>query len=52
MIFLEGSRFIKDWIPGVSEVQMASVRLAAVGLALILVTLYRPNGLFSGRSKT
>jgi branched-chain amino acid transport system permease protein len=52
MIFLEGSRFIKDWIPGVSEVQMASVRLAAVGLALILVTLYRPNGLFSGHSKT
>jgi branched-chain amino acid transport system permease protein len=52
MIFLEGSRFIKDWIPGVSEVQMASVRLAAVGLALILVTLYRPNGLFSGSSKT
>ena len=50
MIFLEGSRFIKDWIPGVSEVQMASVRLAVVGLALILVTLYRPDGLF-GRSQ-
>jgi branched-chain amino acid transport system permease protein len=46
MIFLEGSRFIKDFIPGVSEVQMASVRLAVVGLALILVTMYRPNGLF------
>jgi branched-chain amino acid transport system permease protein len=51
MIFLEGSRFIKDWVPGVSEVQMASVRLAAVGLALILVTLYRPKGLFKGRSR-
>ena len=50
MVFLEGSRFIKDWIPGVSEVQMASVRLAVVGLALILVTLYRPDGLF-GRSQ-
>ncbi len=49
MVFLEGSRFIKDWIPGVSEVQMASVRLAAVGLALILVTLYRPNGIFGKR---
>ena len=46
MVFLEGSRFIKDFIPGVSEVQMASVRLAVVGLALILVTMYRPNGLF------
>jgi branched-chain amino acid transport system permease protein len=30
-------------------VQMASVRLAAVGLALILVTLYKPHGMF-GRS--
>jgi branched-chain amino acid transport system permease protein len=51
MVFLEGSRFIKDWIPGVSEVQRARVRLAARGLALILVTIYRPNGLFGGRSK-
>ncbi|MGD6532027.1 hypothetical protein VWQ92_22670, partial [Xanthomonas citri pv. citri] len=51
MVFLEGSRFAKDWVPGVSEVGMASLRLAAVGLALILVTLYRPNGLFGGPSK-
>lgn len=50
MVFLEGSRFAKDWIPGVSEVGMASLRLAAVGLALILVTLYRPNGMFGGKS--
>lgn len=49
MIFLEGSRFARDWIPGVSEVQMASVRLALVGLALILFTLYRPQGLMGGR---
>lgn len=49
MALLEGSRFIKDWIPGVSEVELASLRLAAVGLALILVTLYRPNGLFGGK---
>lgn len=50
MVFLEGSRFAKDWIPGVSEVGMASLRLAAVGLALILVTMYRPNGIFGGKS--
>jgi branched-chain amino acid transport system permease protein len=49
MVFLEGSRFVKDWIPGESEVGMASLRLAAVGLALILVTLYRPNGMFGGK---
>ncbi|MGE0315322.1 MAG: branched-chain amino acid ABC transporter permease [Lautropia sp.] len=45
MVFLEGSRFARDWIPGVSEVQMASLRLALIGLALILFTLYRPHGL-------
>ena len=50
MVFLEGSRFARDWIPGVSEVQMASVRLAIVGLALILFTLYRPQGLMGQRS--
>ena len=49
MIFLEGSRFAKDLIPGVSEVHMASVRLAVVGLALILFTLYRPQGMFGKR---
>src|SRR3989344_4202256 len=51
MVVLEGSRFAKDWVPGVSEVGMASLRLAAVGLALILVTLYKPNGLFGGKTQ-
>jgi branched-chain amino acid transport system permease protein len=49
MVFIEGSRFARDWIPGVSEVQMASVRLALVGLALILFTLYRPQGIMGAR---
>lgn len=45
MLFLEGSRFVRDFVPGVSAVEMASLRLAVVGLALILFTLYRPQGL-------
>ncbi|MEP7063057.1 MAG: branched-chain amino acid ABC transporter permease [Betaproteobacteria bacterium] len=49
LVFLEGSRFARDWIPGVSEVQMASVRLALVGLGLILFTLYRPQGIMGSR---
>ncbi|MBV9782725.1 MAG: branched-chain amino acid ABC transporter permease [Acidisphaera sp.] len=44
-LFLEGSRFLRDVLPFVSEVQMASLRLAAIGLMLILFTLYRPQGL-------
>jgi branched-chain amino acid transport system permease protein len=50
MVFLEGSRFARDLVPGVSEVQMASVRLAIVGLALILCTIYRPQGIM-GKGK-
>lgn len=45
LFILEGSRFLRDFMPGVSAVDMASVRLGAVGLALILFTLYRPQGL-------
>lgn len=45
-LFLEGTRFLRDVVPFVSEVQMASLRLAVIGLLLILFTLYRPQGLF------
>jgi branched-chain amino acid transport system permease protein len=51
MAFLEGTRFLRDIIPGVSEVEMASVRLGAVGLALVLFTLYRPQGLMGDYRK-
>lgn len=43
--FLEGSRMLRDILPGVSEVSMSSIRLAAVGLALILFMRWRPQGL-------
>ena len=48
--FLEGSRFVRDFVGGISEVQMASVRIGVIGLALICVVLYRPQGLFGNRS--
>jgi branched-chain amino acid transport system permease protein len=51
MLFLEGSRFLRDIIPGVSEVDMASVRIGAVGLLLILFILYRPQGLMGDYTK-
>lgn len=47
--FLEGSRFIGDFVGGISEVKLASVRIWMIGMALICVVLYRPQGLF-GRS--
>jgi branched-chain amino acid transport system permease protein len=50
MFFLEGSRFIRDALPGIAEVQMANIRLALIGLALVLFVLYRPQGLFGKRT--
>lgn len=49
VFFLEGSRFIRDLLPGIAEVQMANVRLALIGLALVLFVLYRPQGMFGKR---
>ena len=45
MFFLEGSRFLRDIIPFIPDVEMASIRLGVVGIAIVLFTLYRPQGL-------
>ena len=45
MLFLEGSRFLHDVIPFIPDVEMASIRLGVVGLAIVFFTLYRPQGL-------
>ena len=42
--FLEGSRFVPDWVGWITDVQMASVRIWVIGMALILIVLYRPQG--------
>lgn len=49
LAFLEGSRFMRDFVIGVSEVQLASVRFFIIGMALICTVLYRPDGLFAPR---
>jgi branched-chain amino acid transport system permease protein len=50
MLFLEGTRFVHDFIPIVSDVQMASVRIGMVGLLLILFIIWRPQGLLGERN--
>ena len=45
LVFIEGSRFLRDALPWIGEVQMAHLRLATVGLGLILFIRYRPKGL-------
>ncbi len=51
MLFLEGSRFLRDVLPFVSVVDMASIRLGVVGVALILFMIYLPQGLMGRRGK-
>lgn len=46
MVFLEGSRFAKDFIPFISDVKLAAVRFMVVGLGIILIVLYRPQGIW------
>lgn len=50
-LFLEGSRFIRDVLPGIAEVEMASIRLGIIGVALILFTIYMPRGIMGDYSK-
>lgn len=45
MFFMEGSRFAKDFIPFVSDVKLAALRFMAIGLGLVLLLLYRPQGI-------
>jgi branched-chain amino acid transport system permease protein len=40
---LEGSRILKDYIPFLSGVQLASLRLMIIGIILIALVLFRPT---------
>jgi branched-chain amino acid transport system permease protein len=49
VFFLEATRFLAEIFPGMSAVQVASIREMAVGGALILLLRFRPEGLFPER---
>ena len=44
MLLLEGSRFVKDLIPGIDADQLAAIRIIIIGVGLILLLIYRPQG--------
>jgi len=46
MVLLEGTRFLKDWIPFLDAGQLAALRLSLIGLGLVLLLIYRPQGLW------
>lgn len=44
MLLLEGSRFLKDVIPALGSDQLAAIRIIIIGVGLILLLIYRPQG--------
>jgi branched-chain amino acid transport system permease protein len=44
MVLLEGSRFAKDLIPSLSSDQLAAIRIIIIGVGLIALLIYRPQG--------
>lgn len=45
VLLLESSRFLNDYIDWLSAAELASNRLMLVGVALILMLIFRPQGL-------
>ena len=44
MVLLEGSRFAKDLIPVLDSDQLAAIRIIIIGVGLILLLIFRPQG--------
>jgi ABC-type branched-subunit amino acid transport system permease subunit len=44
MALLEGSRFLKDAIPSLDSDQLAAIRIIIIGVGLLLLLIYRPQG--------
>ncbi len=44
MVLLEGSRFLKDVIPALDSDQLAAIRIIIIGVGLILLLIFRPQG--------
>ena len=45
MVLLEGTRFLKDFVPFFSAQQAASLRLALIGACLVAILIFRPQGI-------
>jgi branched-chain amino acid transport system permease protein len=49
VFFMESTRFIAAWLPGLQPVQVAAVREFTIGVSLVLVLRFRPKGLVPER---
>ncbi len=49
--FLEGTRFLPDLGVRIDEARLAAIRFVVIGLGLILLVLFRPEGILGGRER-
>jgi branched-chain amino acid transport system permease protein len=47
MALIEGTRFLKDAIPFLDNTRLAALRLALIGVGIIVLLIYRPQGLLA-----
>lgn len=47
MALLEGTRFLKDFISVIDGTQLSALRLGLIGVGIILLLIFRPQGLVS-----
>jgi ABC-type branched-subunit amino acid transport system permease subunit len=45
MVLVEGTRFLKDFLPFLEPSQAAPLRLMLIGVGLILILIFRPSGI-------
>lgn len=50
MLFLQGSIALQDYVHGVSAEQFAALRFMLVGLALVILIIFRPHGILGKRN--
>jgi branched-chain amino acid transport system permease protein len=43
--FMEGTRFVTGWVPGLAPVQVAALRESLIGASLLVILRARPSGL-------
>ncbi|TCT01662.1 branched-chain amino acid ABC transporter permease [Aquabacter spiritensis] len=52
MLLLEATRFLKDLVPSIDGTQLSAMRLALIGIGIILLLILRPQGLVAEPRRT
>ena len=51
MTFYNSTRFLKDYVP-IEEATLASLRMVAIGILIVMAMLFMKDGLFKEKKRT